>query len=271
MLDRQPLLTIVTVTFNDRLALASTLASFREQEGPTNGEVEFIVVDGGSTDGTDECILRFADLISSHVSESDRGIYHAMNKGLRMASGRFIMYMNCGDVFYNYSALGSLCKALNRTSCLWLIAGAMSLDGGTTERRVNNIPHSWFRHAFGVQQHCHQATIVSRDLLCAVSGFSEEFDFAGDFDLILRIGLIAQPAYLDLPVVLYAGGGISAVNGGRIPVLQHQVRAHRMQLSRGALALDAFYMRYQLLRRSLHPFVQSCKSLIRRFGPSRNH
>ncbi|WP_419179426.1 glycosyltransferase family 2 protein [Mycolicibacterium iranicum] len=257
-----PLLSIITVTFNDRVALESTLASCRRQRGERE-DCEFIVIDGGSTDGSHEIIGTFHDVITAYASEPDRGIYDAMNKGLAAASGTYVMYLNAGDVWADESSLQAVRQALvDNESCEWLIGGAVTLDGGKSARRIKNIPHSWLRHAFGIQPHCHQSTFVRRALMSSIGGFSEAYEFAGDFDLILRIGLIAPPAYLDRVVVTYAGGGVSAINGAKIPRLQHRIRSDRFQMSPIVRTLDLSYVRYQLLRRGLHPYVSLVKGLV---------
>lgn len=256
------LLSVITVTYNDRVALEATLESCRMQQA-NFADCEFIVVDGNSTDATDRLVEGFADIVSIFVSEPDRGIYDAMNKGLQLASGRYVMYLNAGDVWTDESALESVRRALRSIRPKWLVCGALSLDGGRKPRQIDNIPHSWLRHAYGIQPHCHQSTFVKRDLLSAIGGFSEQYDFAGDFDLILRIGMIGEPAYLERIVVTYAGGGVSAIHGSRIPGLQHRVRCDRMQLGDTARRLDTAYMRYQLFRRRLSPTVARVKRLAR--------
>lgn len=255
------LLSIVTVTYNDKRALDLTLASCRSQRGDRS-DCEIIVIDGASTDGSNEVIQEYQDVISVYTSEPDRGIYDAMNKGLRMASGRYVMYLNAGDVWSDATALQAVCSRLIEHSPKWLIGGAVSLEGGKRRRVIKNIPHSWLRHALGLQAHCHQSTVVERNLMRSIDGFSEEYEFAGDFDLILRIGLIVEPAYLDRVIITYAGGGLSAAKSYRISKLQRKIRSDRMQLGLIAESVNGGYMRYHRFRRSLIPLVVAAKQLV---------
>lgn len=263
-LSAEILLSVVTVTYNDRAPLELTLESCRAQLG-ARSDCEFLVIDGGSTDGTEDVIARYPDVVSKYVSEPDRGIYDAMNKGLAIASGRYVMYLNAGDVWSDNTALEAVRASLLEASPKWLIGGALSLEGGKRKRIIKNIPHSWLRHALGLQSHCHQSTLVERNLMMSLSGFSESYDFAGDFDLIFRLGLIAEPCYLPRTIVTYSGGGISAQNANRISYLQRKVRSDRMHLGGFAETLNGGYMRYHQFRRALIPIVISLKQLPAKF------
>ena len=95
-MHKAPLVTVITVTFNARAALERTIRSVANQDYP---RLEYIVIDGGSTDGTLETIKENEGNITQWVSESDQGIYDAMNKGVRMAHGEYCIFMNAGDTF----------------------------------------------------------------------------------------------------------------------------------------------------------------------------
>jgi putative colanic acid biosynthesis glycosyltransferase len=98
-------LSIITVVRNAADALAMTIASVRAQTYP---DIEFVVVDGASTDGTSELLRERASQIDKWTSEPDRGLYDAMNKGKRMASGDFAMFVNAGDTFVNDQAVSQM-------------------------------------------------------------------------------------------------------------------------------------------------------------------
>ena len=90
--------TIVTVTRNDAGNLLETIESVAAQ---TYQNREYIVIDGGSTDGTRELLTKYNNVIDGWVSEPDEGIYHAMNKGAQRATGEWVMFLNSGDLFFN--------------------------------------------------------------------------------------------------------------------------------------------------------------------------
>ena len=91
-----PLISVITVCYQAAESLQKTILSVRQQYYQP---LEFIVVDGGSTDGTRDIIARHQDIITRWVSEPDGGIYDAMNKGVSMATGEWVIFMNAGDTF----------------------------------------------------------------------------------------------------------------------------------------------------------------------------
>jgi glycosyltransferase involved in cell wall biosynthesis len=100
--DKSALVSIITVVFNDVLHIEATIESVLAQ---TYENVEFIIIDGGSTDGTLDIIKKYEHAIDYWVSDRDNGIYDAMNKGIDLVSGGWINFMNSGDSFYKTSVL----------------------------------------------------------------------------------------------------------------------------------------------------------------------
>ena len=101
---------IITINYNNREGLRKTIESV---VGQTCRDFEYIVIDGGSTDGSREVIDEYADRIDYWVSEPDKGIYNAMNKGIKVAHGNYLNFMNSGDCFYNESVLNDVLPHLN--------------------------------------------------------------------------------------------------------------------------------------------------------------
>ena len=97
-----PLISIVTVVYNGIKDIEKTIQSVIGQNYP---KIEYIIIDGGSNDGTVEVIKKYADYVDYWVSEPDGGIYYAMNKGIEVAKGEWIHFRNCGDYFINESIL----------------------------------------------------------------------------------------------------------------------------------------------------------------------
>lgn len=100
--QRKPLISVVTVCYNAVNEIEKTILSVLNQ---TYDNIEYIVIDGGSNDGSVDIIKKYADCIAYWVSEPDRGIYDAMNKGIRAAKGEWINFMNAGDRFENMGVL----------------------------------------------------------------------------------------------------------------------------------------------------------------------
>lgn len=112
---RLPKLSIVTVTLNCSAVVEKTLTSIQQQN---YDNIEFLVIDGKSADGTIEIIKRYAELISFFSSESDKGLYDAMNKGLQRATGDYVLFLNAGDVFCSATVLSELAsKMIDPETC----------------------------------------------------------------------------------------------------------------------------------------------------------
>ena len=151
------LLSVITVNLNDAAGLRATAESIAAQERPAE---QWIVVDGGSTDGSIEIIRQFAHLIDCWTSAPDRGVYDGMNQGLRRARGRYVIFMNAGDRFAGPDSLARIAAALRATPGVDLLFGGtiLALPSG---RRLYRPPHSLARVRFGLPAY-HQATVIRR-------------------------------------------------------------------------------------------------------------
>ena len=99
-------LSVITVNFNHKEGLKNTINSVICQKD--FDDYEFIVIDGGSTDGSKDVIVENSSRISYWVSEKDGGIYNGMNKGIKVAKGEYLIFMNSGDTFYNDHVLADV-------------------------------------------------------------------------------------------------------------------------------------------------------------------
>ncbi|MCM1110075.1 MAG: glycosyltransferase [Clostridium sp.] len=148
-----PKVSVVTVCYNDREGLELTVRNVARQDYPN---LEYIVVDGGSTDGSRELLDRYASSITRSVSEPDCGIYDAMNKGVAMASGEFVIFMNAGDRF---AADDVVCRVFAQAEARRgdVVYGDV-IKGGVVKRAGE--PKNCHRMFF-----CHQCCFGRRQLL----------------------------------------------------------------------------------------------------------
>ncbi|RZK26016.1 MAG: glycosyltransferase [Flavobacterium sp.] len=103
-------ISVITINYNNKIGLEKTIASLLCQ---TFKDFEYIIIDGDSTDGSIDIIKTYERQIHQWVSERDRGIYHAMNKGIEKATGQYIMFLNSGDTLYNEGALSIIASHLS--------------------------------------------------------------------------------------------------------------------------------------------------------------
>ena len=204
-----PLVTIVTPALNQARMLADCLACVAAQTYPN---IEHIVVDGGSTDGSVELLGRSAcDPRRRYLSEPDRGMYDALNKGFHMATGEFFAYLNCDDVYLPY-ALEVLVAAHTRTGADVVYGDMLRVyDDG---RVVFKLQPAWDPGFYGCYYQLAQpSTLWTRQLFETLGGFDSTYRYAGDTDFFLRAAAIgARFARVDEVVCVerHRAGSLSA-------------------------------------------------------------
>lgn len=175
----RPLVSIVTVVKNGAGHLAQCMESVFAQNWP---DVEYIIIDGGSTDGTLDIIRRFEDRIDYWVSEPDRGIYDAMNKGIALAGGELIGLLNSDD-WYEPGAIGAAATAYGEKGVPGIYYGdrhLVQVDMG----RVYEMPSSL--DVWRGMTVCHQAMFVHRDVYRQIGSYDLRYRLAADFDFFVR-------------------------------------------------------------------------------------
>ena len=178
-------LSVITITWNAAATLERTLRSVREQSWP---HIEHLIIDGGSDDGTLELIGRFANEQLRWVSEPDRGLYDAMNKGAAMAKGDYLCFLNAGDTFFAADTVEKMMLTFEDASAPDILYGETAIvdNAGTfLHMRRLKAPEklNWksFRQGMVV---CHQAFIVKRELF---EPYNLAYRFSSDFDWSIRM------------------------------------------------------------------------------------
>lgn len=164
---QQPIISVITVVYNGADLLESTMQSIVRQSYPN---IEYIIVDGASTDGTQEIIKKCKQFVNHWISEPDKGIYDAMNKGLKMATGDFVIFMNCGDHFHELNTLEKMMHHYAEDVDL-LYGDIVMVDENkkvlgvrsdiTTQKVPDNLNWKSFQKG---QVVCHQAFLLRRSL-----------------------------------------------------------------------------------------------------------
>jgi glycosyltransferase involved in cell wall biosynthesis len=215
-------ISIITVAFNAAHTIAGTLESVAAQVHP---EIEHIVVEGASTDGTLDIIKRHGTRVSRIISESDHGIYDAMNKGLHAATGEVIGFLNADDIYAHKSVLATVVERIE-DECLDALYGDVeffqSLDQTSTLRRYSSARFRPDRIAWGWMP-AHPALFVRREVFQRVGGFRTDYRIAGDYEFVARAFGKNSLRYFHLPEVLVRmrTGGVST-GGWRSTLLLNQ-------------------------------------------------
>jgi len=198
-------ISIITINYNNRNGLEHTIKSVQMQ---TVKDFEYIIIDGGSTDGSKDLLSKYTEIIDIQISEKDEGPFYAMNKGLEKASGEYCIFMNSGDLFYDKYVIENFIQSQPKEDIL---------TGICEEHLSNNIkqwlPASehefclrWFyRHSLS-----HQSTFIKTSLMKEIK-YDTEFRIVSDWLFFMLTLLNKNATYKKLPfyVAHYMDGGIS--------------------------------------------------------------
>lgn len=209
--DDRPLVSVITVVFNGEQHLEETILSVIKQN---YDNVEYIIVDGGSTDGTLEIIKRYEDQIDYWVSEPDSGVYDAMNKGIRLAAGEWINLMNCGDVFSDGSLLKTVFSEKFDPKIHLLYGEAI------TENKQFNITKVIGKELDSIEDFyygmplCHQAVFHRRQAFKKYGLFDLKYKIAADYVWLCMFfdEAFENAQYIDQVIANYEHGGFASDN-----------------------------------------------------------
>lgn len=208
MLNIPPQFSIITVVYNDVGGLALTKSSIACQAFT---DFEWIVIDGGSSDGAVGFLEQCDQIGLSWVSEKDRGIYDAMNKGMLKSGGEYLIFLNAGDVFPSSDTLRQVSASLGivpKPDVLFGGAEYVFPDGKTIFRPPKMVAQSIW-HGLPAN---HQATYYSREVLAGVQ-YDIKYKICGDYYLIAKLYKKGfTPVYLKKSLVRFEVGGASYIN-----------------------------------------------------------
>jgi glycosyltransferase involved in cell wall biosynthesis len=203
--------TIITVCYNAVSTISSALASVRSQSYP---DIEHIVIDGQSGDGTLAVVERELRSGGIVVSERDSGIYNAMNKGLARASGDVIAFLNADDCYAHDDVIANVMTALNEGGDINSVFGDVAFyrnqTGGQPYRRYDSGMFRPSRLRWGWMP-AHPGMFVARSVYDELGGFREDFQIAADYEFVARGFVKGLFRYRHLPEVLVhmLAGGVS--------------------------------------------------------------
>lgn len=199
---------VITVSYNSAATIADTLRSVEHQ---SHSDIEYIVVDGASTDGTQELIRSGSTRVSRFISEPDGGIYDAMNKGLVLATGDRIGFLNADDVFADRDAVARIAAVGRSHEFVYGDIEYVSAEGsGRVVRRWRSGTYHVSRLRYGWMP-AHPAFYASRALIADVGGFDMNYRIAADYDFMLRclLSCSGTGSYVDEVLVKMRTGGAS--------------------------------------------------------------
>lgn len=178
-----PKVSIITIVFNNRDNFIKTMNSVRKQGYPN---IEYIVVDGGSKDGTPDVIRQSGDIITKWISEPDKGIYDAMNKGIKMSTGEYLWFLNGGDMIYSENTLNEVFASGDNADVYYGDTELVDEDGKSFGRRKLKTPPenlSWKNMIDGMVI-THQSLIIKKSV---AAEYDLKYRHCADIDWTIRV------------------------------------------------------------------------------------
>lgn len=203
MLTGNDRVSVVTVCKNAQNIIKQTILSVLEQTYPN---LEFIIVDGQSSDGTKDILDIFTDKIDVYISEKDNGIYDAMNKGIRKATGNWLCFMNAGDTFVHKNVISDIFSNSADYNGKMVIYGDFVVEGSRQIVKASDISVIKHRMPF-----CHQSAFLRNQGFCFRTDLQIASDYALFYDIFMAYGSSAF-FYTKCIIAVFDESGISVRN-----------------------------------------------------------
>ncbi len=217
-------ISIVTVVYNNAATIKDCINSVIEQD---YDDIEYIIVDGGSTDGTIEIVKSYGDKISKFISERDNGLYDAMNKGIKLATGDVVGTLNSDDFFYDKAVLTNITRAFTDGETDAVIGDIVFIkqeDTGKVLRKYSSA--KWYpgRFAWGYMP-AHPSFFAKRKLFTELGFYRTDYRIASDYELLIRFLYLAKIKwkYLKLITTKMRLGGASTQGIKSVLVLNKEI------------------------------------------------
>ena len=227
--DPKPLLTVIVAVFNGAATLQQCIDSVAQQTYPNK---ELIIIDGGSRDGTVDLLEANREQIRYWISEPDRGIYNAWNKGLARAKGEWICFLGADDYFWDARVLERLAGQLEKLPPDIRVAYGQIMMVNSDGTSLYPVGEPWekirgrFRQVMCIP---HQGAMHRRSLFEQHGQFDESFRITGDYELLLRELKVTNAFFMpDVITVAMRQGGISSAPANSLLLLREVRRAQRL-------------------------------------------
>ncbi len=200
-----PRLSIITIVYNNAKDIERTMLSVLNQ---TYSNIEYIIVDGASTDGTVDIIKRYGDRVAKFISEQDNGIYDAMNKGLALATGDYVLFMNSGDEIYANDTVTEVFASAPSGDIYYGETEMYNENWKSLGQRRHRAPEHFDWHSFKFGMNIsHQAIYIKRSLTVP---FDLKYKYSSDIDWIIKAAKNSSNIVnTHLYVAKYLVGGMS--------------------------------------------------------------
>lgn len=244
---RQPTFSIITCTWNSEPYLAQSIESVLAQDYP---HIEYIFVDGGSTDGTLE---RIASVPRRYrlLKNIGGGISRAMNEGVRVATGDVVAHLHSDDYYIAPNVLSTVARHLQKSQRNWLFGRILRDVDSKLEPEKYTSPRYSYSRLLRTNFIPHPATFVRREFIQRAGGFDTRLKYAMDYDLWLKLGELGEPVQLDEPLAAFREHQGSLSTRDRLPALDEDFRVRLSHVGVNPFARALHYARYLVRRKRI--------------------
>ena len=254
-------ISIITVCYNAQMYIEKTIQSVLDQTYP---EIEYIIVDGASTDNTLAIVNKYKEKISKIISEKDDGMYYAMNKGIAESSGDILYFLNSDDQLYDHDVIQNVVTLFGENSNVEMVRGNIKFINIPDGEHVIVNDHRFAqlktrRDLFTKLNFSHQGIFAKRSVFNKVGGFNLAYKLGADFDWFLRCYKAPiQIKYADIFIAFYNAQGLSQIK--KMESLIERVKV----VYKNSSLFEFFF--YYLPYRSLAAIKYSLQNMIRKKG-----
>lgn len=239
-------ISVITVVYNAKDTIERTIKSVIDQQ---YDNYEYIIIDGGSTDGTLEVIEKYRDKISYFISESDEGIYDAMNKGVLKATGDYVAFINAND-WYEPNAFRLVASYIKTKNTPIVYVLVKKHEKGKEKGYIGLVNEEYVERLHFENLYCHQGLFIKRDLFDKFGLYNTKYKMLADYEWILTLhdkGI--NPDILKEDVSNFTAGGISSSQEARYEYYDiiskhyynHPLFSHELELQRGLAEFNIMF------------------------------
>ena len=230
---------VITVCYNRKATIEQSIKSVLDQDYPN---IEYIVVDGNSSDGTQEIIKSYSDKITKYVSEPDRGMYDAINKGLAIATGDIVGLMHSDDVFFDETVISKIVAVFNKNSNTDAVYGDGIYVTNDAEQKIvrNRIGGAYdYKKIKAGWLPLHPTVYIKRSIIEKYGSYNLDFKIASDTEFLLRYlyKYKINIYYLNAYIVKMRMGGLSTNYKRAFEVLREDYNIYKFHELSGARAV----------------------------------
>lgn len=249
-------ISVITVSFNGARLIEKTILSVL---GQSYADLEYVIVDGGSCDGTVEIVREYAarDPRVRWVSEPDRGISDAMNKGVAMATGEIVAHLHSDEFYLDGEVLAEVAAAFTRhPGAVWVTGGFHFVDEAGRFLKEIGVRRYWHRRLVHSNIILHPATFVRRSAFLTLGGFDLGLRYCMDYHLWLRLGELGDPVLIRRPLACFGVHGGSRTTAEAAETYAEELKVRLDYLKERGLWQFPYRMEYQVKKHLNRLFVK---------------